>query len=266
MLLFKFGSFNKYIYGNRIIFHKNNKISMLIQKNCYDKYFCTNNEKDQNYKQNKKKFFETFSYEDFTTKINDLKNDFNNTSYIKDLNEMLIEMEKRKYDTKKMRIIILIFIICLLIIFYDIIINWAGQQTTNITTKSLNDPKFKKQVVKFCEETIEELVKSKNIQDNVSNLLKNSVIDLSKDEQIRKSLIELLSKIIITDEMKNSGSQLCEQVVDKIMNSPEHENLRKLIYIYLSNEIQKLSNDKQVQNNLGKLINASLKAMIFGSK
>jgi hypothetical protein len=233
----------------------------------FTRHYCSGKEfKKIIDKENKKKFFESFNYDELLDKINNLKKEINENIFMKDVKDMLEEMEKRKYDLTKFRILIIIFIFLILIVFYDLIINWAGKQTTNITTKSLNDPIFQKEVVIFCKEHIHQLVNSKEIQDDIANLLKNAVIEISKNEELQKSLSDLFVNIFLMETIANSGGQLSQKVLEKIINSPEYEPLRIMIYEYISKETEKLSGDKKIHDDLSKLLKGSLKSMFLWKK
>ena len=180
------------------------------------------------------------------------------SAYILDMKELLNEMEKRKYNT---RIILFGLGGIFIWIFYGLITKWASKQTTVITTQSLEDPKFQKKVIEFCENTITELVKSPQVQQDTATLLNDAVIEICQREAIKDQLTDLFKYIFETEIIKHSAAELSADTVNKLLNSPDYEEFRKHVQKYISEIVVDVTSDEKMQEELGNMIWNSIKSM-----
>lgn len=253
---------NKFLFlnknFNRIIYEP--KIRTLFSQN---RFYCTLNKPkiDQN---------NYYSKENIMKTLNSLKDDIKNTSYISEMNDLVDhvfkEMENRKYNVMRIKIMIFILILIILLASYDLITNWSSKQVNIITTKSFEDPDFKKKLTELCESTIKQLTESEEIQKDLTNLLKIVVQNLADNPEVQEKLSKLLIEVLKFENIKNTGAETSSLIIDKLINSPEHEKIRKEIYDYITLEINKLSEDKKVQKNLGQLMLSSLSSIFTWKK
>lgn len=213
----------------------------------------------------------SYSKENIMRTLNSLKDDVKSVpTYVFDINDTIkdvfIEMEKKKYSIMKIKIFIGLLILIIILAFYDLITSWASKQVDVITAKSLDDPQFKKTVNELCEETIKQLCNSKQVQEDVTNLLSISVQSLANDPKIQTKLIELLSKVIESNQIKQAGSSASSLIVKDLVKSEEFEEMRQEVYKYVQTELNKLSSDQTVKNDMGKLLRGAINSFIFGSK
>ena len=145
------------------------------------------------------------------------------------------EMERKKYNIIKVKIIIILILLSIVLALYDLITSIVSKQVTVISAKSLDDPELKKKLIGLCND----LVNNQSIQDDLTNLLSISINRLCEDKQIQNKIVELLTKTI-------------EDEITK-------EKLKDLV----KEEVRKLSEDKEVQNNLANLVYESIKRKLF---
>lgn len=176
------------------------------------------------------------------------------------MKELLNEMEKRKYNT---RVILFGLGGIFIWISYGFITKWASKQTTVITTQSLEDPEFQKKVIEFCENTITELVKSPQVQQDTATLLNDAVIEISQRQVIKDQLTDLFKYIFETEIIKNSATELSADTVEQLINSPDYEGFREDVQKYVSELVVDITNDEKMQKELGDMIWYAIKSM-FG--
>lgn len=165
-----------------------------------------------------------------------------------DLQALYKEMERRKYNFRK------IWIIggsVGVVVFYNTFKDWASDQAADVTSKYLENPKFKKDILIFVEATVEELVKSERVQKDVSELLKGCVVQLSESPEIEKKLSELFVRIFKSEMIKTTGAELTDDVVKQILYDEKYAVLRKEATQYIINELIQIINNEELQKNAG---------------
>ncbi|AYV82096.1 MAG: hypothetical protein Homavirus7_2 [Homavirus sp.] len=205
---------------------------------------------------------------DFTKPKRNLMDDFNeiyNVPYVKEWREMMDEMEKRKFNTKRLKIILCVLAGSVMFVSYDVIQKWTSEQVTHITTKSLEDPNFQKDVIAFCENIVNQLVTSEKIQNDVINLLQLAIFELAKRQDVIDELSKLFGTVFTSEVVQNAGSNLSAEVVKMLLHGEEYEELRQMLFNYLCMEINKLSQDDRVQSDIGILARNAVGVMIWGS-
>ena len=191
--------------------------------------------------------------------------DMDNVPYIKEWREIMNEMEKRKINTKRLKIILCFIASGVLFVFYDVITSWTSTQVTEITSKSLDDPKFQQDIVEFCENTINKLVMSQKVQQDVVSLLQLAIFELAKKEEVLNILSELFAKVFTSNVVKEAGATLSADVVNKLVKDPEYQELREMVYRYLCEELERLSKDGKVQTDISDLAKQALLNMIWSN-
>lgn len=211
-----------------------------------------------------------YSKEAIMNSLNSLTNEIRNTSYVSEFNEVvnnvMQEMEKKKISMMKFKIGVGVVILIIILALYDIITSWMSGQVNVITEKSLEDEELKQKLVSVCEETIRELVKSKQTQDDIIKLLKVAVIDLTENPEVQNQLKELIKMCVAElahdDEIRKNLDELLKPVVGDLSEDPEvKEKLRQLVLTTLED----VSKDETVHNQCGQLMKSSLYAAVFNS-
>ena len=198
-----------------------------------------------------------------------LKNDIKNTTYITELQEVINnvvkEIEHKKYNMMRIKITIGILIFIIILALYDLISSWLSTQVNVITEKSLEDEKMKQKIVLLCKNVVNELSQSKEIQNDITGLLKIAVISLTKDEEIQKQITELLKTSVINlsndKEIEKNIGLLLKQIVIDLSNNPDVEkNMRELV----DRIVDQVSKDQDTHNKVSKLVTGSLYTALFG--
>ena len=179
-----------------------------------------------------------------------------------DLKELIIEADRRKYNTK---LIGLGCLLAVIVTFFGAIKNWATDQAADVTKKYLENPKFKEDITRFAEQTISDLGKSEQVQTDITNLLGKAVINLAEQDDIRDKLAELFANVFKTETVKNAGGELSEDVVKEIIMSEKYATLRDEVVKYVVEEMIRIVNTKELQNATGNAAWTALKVMVVGS-
>lgn len=163
---------------------------------------------------------------------------------VEDLKELYTEMEKRRYNMRRIGLFATAFV-CYL--FYDHLKNWISVEASDVTSKYLKNENFKRELLVFVEQTIEELAKSERVKRDVSSLLKEVV----KDEQTQRDLSEMFVKIFESQTIKTAGSQLSSEVVKDLFYSTNHESFRNELVSFVVDQLQRVANDSELQQTVG---------------
>ena len=201
------------------------------------------------------RFFSTESEKAQKTRLlQDIHDTLDKKPFVKDFKELLEEIEKRRYNLRK-----IYFIIGAAGIFlsYNLIRDWTKDQVQVITTESLKEEKIQKDVLHFCENIISQLRKSPSVQKDIANLLEIAISDLSQRERVQKDLEDIFYRVFTSSLMKNAGKELSASTVQKLLESPEFKNL---VAKYAKEEISQLCHDPEVKQNIGELILNSIKS------
>ena len=172
----------------------------------------------------------------------------NESKMMKDLKDLYVEMENRKYN---MRWIVLSVAGLICYIFYGKITDWASDQAADVTSKYLENPKFKRDLLVFVEQTIDDLVKSERVQNDITRLLKETVVKLSDDTDVQNKLEGLFVRIFKSKIIKEAGSELSEDVVNQLLHSPKYEKIRKEAITYVVDELKNIVENKDLQQSVG---------------
>jgi hypothetical protein len=163
-------------------------------------------------------------------------------NFKQDVNDLLDEMNKKKYNTR-------LFGLVMFGIFgyatYGIFRNQISKEVVVISTKTYDDPEFKK----ATEECLIQLMKSPTVQDNVSIVLKNAVIDTIKNKDIKDELGKMFEEILSTSSFKKQAAITSNEIITELINNPEYEPMRNSVSEYLKTEIEKQLKDETNNKN-----------------
>lgn len=182
---------------------------------------------------------------------------FEDSVVLKDLQDFTKEMRRRKYNLWWLTIPVGCTFGFLGFGGYNLIKKWTTKEVSgfsaDVIEKVLEDPATQKVVDKFCQETIARLVYSPEIKDQVNKLLGDAITHLAQQDYIKEKLGELFYYVFLTETVKNGGSQLSSQVVQDLINGEKFDWLRQEIYKYIANEIQKVTEDREIQERLNQV-------------
>ena len=165
-----------------------------------------------------------------------------------DFKELWNEAERRKYNT---RWITIGCAATTIYIFYGIIVDWLSDQAADVTSKYLDNPKFKKDIIKFAEDAVNELVKSKRVQNDIVELLERTVIKLTDEPKIKEKLADMFIDIFRTEGIKNAGAELSNDVVLQLLHSEKFKDVRQEMIQFVIDEMIKVVKDEELQKNVG---------------
>ena len=147
------------------------------------------------------------------------------TRTAKDFMELLKEAQRRKYNVA---LIMTIVGLCVIYIFYGVIRNWASNRAIEVSSQTLNDPKFREELADCLEAVVKDVVKRPDV---------------------KKELVSLLEYGISTDSFKKTGGNYVTELVDELTNSDSEKAkmFRKYTNNYLNVLLQQLlSNPKNI--------------------
>ena len=208
-----------------------------------------------------------YSKEAIYNSLNSLADDIKHTSseFNEIVNNAVKEMEKKKFNMIKAKIIVCIIGVIIILALYDVITSWMSGQVNVITEKSLDDEELKKKIVITCQDTIKDLVHAKQTQDDVIQLLKVAVISLTDDKEVQKQVAELLEKCVIElAHNENVQNKLIELLEPVVVDLSDKQQIKDGIKQLLITSIEEISQDKSVHDHCGNLIKESLYVSVFG--
>ena len=211
-----------------------------------------------------------YSKEAIIDAIISLKNDIQNTTYVTELNEVannvLREMERKKFSMIKFKMTIGMIILIVILALYDVITSWMSGQVNVITEKSLDDEHIKEKINIMCKNTITELVHSQQVQDDIAELLKIAIISLAEDKEVQFKITNVLESSVVelvhNDKIQQEVGDLLKL---EIMNLTENKEVEEHIKKLLVKTIETASSDEQIHEHGGKLINGSIYKAFFGN-
>lgn len=172
----------------------------------------------------------------------------NRNKIVGDLKELYNEMERRKYN---IRWIAGTIVVVGGYIFYGAITDWATDQAADVTSKYLENPKFKKDIISFVEQTVEELAKSPKIQNDITKLLEITVNNLADNPDIQNKLADLFTTVFKSESIRLAGGELSEDIVNQLLTSPEYETIRNEAIQFVINEMIGILNNNELQQAAG---------------
>jgi len=223
------------------------KINKFIVKKHTIKGFCTvnpnpNNEsKDIKSKNNKESIKKTF--DNFATKTNgiltELKTQIIST---KDFADLYAEMEKRNYNMRRIKIIMVIVAGFIIVTSYEFIIDFFSKQATTVTTRSLDNLDF-----------------IKELNDFGKNAGKQIISDLAKDPEIQKLLADMFKEIFSSELIKKTGSELASNIATDILTNEKYKDLHEKALDYGKSYAVKIMENEKIKDETSKFIWHSFK-------
>ena len=119
--------------------------------------------------------------------------------------------------------------------------DWLSDQTTTVTSKSLDDPEFVDKIVKVATEAG-----------------KRIVYNLSQDQDTRVVFQDFFSTLFTTEPIVGAASRLSEETVKMLLFDEEYEDLRKYIIQFALDGAREIIKDEQLQHQTGDFVWSSV--------
>lgn len=193
--------------------------------------------------------------------------------FYSDYNDLSQELERRKYNK---RIIAIILASIFGYATYGFFRNLASKEVVQISSKTFDDPKFKEDAIKL----ITEVCESQEVQAKITELLKNTVINLTKDPSVQTNITNLLSQALINltekpevqkalgellkkHNVKFAAEESIKNVVLDLINKEDYKELRDEVTQYLTKEIQKQLNEKKHHDSVYQIMRHSVRKLFW---
>ena len=131
-----------------------------------------------------------------------LLNSTQRSALFQDLQALLDEAERRKYNTKRFFVIAGVVAVYLA---YDSIKKFTANQAAAVSKEYLENPQFKRDVVAFLE--------SPEIRSGVEQLLKASVLELCEEAEVQRQLQALFVRIMQNEDVRRQAQELATEKV-----------------------------------------------------
>lgn len=169
--------------------------------------------------------------------ISDYVSKAGNAKTIQDFKELIGEMHRRRYNLQRIQFGIVGFGCVFAYLFYEKIVDWLSDQTTTVTSKSLDDPEFLDKIVEFGTEAA-----------------KRIVYNLSKDEDTKVVFQDFFSYLFTTEPIVGAASELSDQTVKRLLFDDEYEELRQYIIKFALDGVHEIIDDENFKHNTGNLV------------
>jgi hypothetical protein len=201
------------------------------------------------------------SYKQAEKRFMDKLDTMSNSEIVGDFKDLVGEMKKRRYNMQYVGIVGSTVIAFLVFGGYNLIKKFTTKEVSgfsiDVIDGVLQDPEFEKKCLEF--------IQRPTIINKVTGVLKTSVNDLCDSPEVRTELANLLYRCIVMDVVKAGGSELGGFVANDLVNGPNHEETRKKIYEYLSNQIRDVTADPQIKAHVSQFMWGTLVSMISRS-
>lgn len=155
----------------------------------------------------------------------------------KDIHDLFQEMRRRRYNTRRFKIILGAFGTLTVFVFYEAITDFLSERATDVTHKSLEDPQFIADATVFGTTIGKQIVKN-----------------LSEDPEVETIFADFFTKLFTSDPIKGAASELSNDVVHSIVTNVDHEKIRDEATVLAKERIIQLFKDPEVQKQTSQFI------------
>ena len=146
----------------------------------------------------------SFSTNNLQQYVEQLDQKVRSSATFKDIQDLLEEMERRKYSSRRLMIISVLIVGY---VSFDLIKTFTANQAADVTTKYLENEQFKADIVKF--------ISSQQIEESVTVLLENAVVQIAQQQQVIEQL-ETLAKHLVSELLKSEVSLSAQFLLDDV--------------------------------------------------
>ena len=177
--------------------------------------------------------------------ISDYLKNVQEAETVQDFRGLIKEMHRKNYNIRRIQYGLVGFGCLFAYLFYEKIVDWLSDQTTTVTTKSMDDPEFLEKVVKVGTEAGKQIV-----------------YNLSQDEETVQTFKQFFSYLFTTEPIVGAASQLSDETVRTLLFDEQHSELREYIALFanqITHDIAKdILNNQQLQHHTGNFLWSSV--------
>jgi hypothetical protein len=145
------------------------------------------------------------------------------SQFTKDVESILNEFDKKKYNKIKIKYVFGGIGCLFLFMSWRTIKSYISNQTSDVAIQTMNDDDFQK---------------------NVDRLVKKSLIDIMNDKDTMKILNDIVSSIVLSEQTKTDVHKLVDDIVkDQLTNEINKKLLSDVIYESTNSTYKKVKND-----------------------
>jgi hypothetical protein len=182
-------------------------------------------------------------------------------------NTMLAELEKKKFNMLRFKMMIGLFVLIIVLALYDVITSWMSGQVNVITEKSLEDEEFRLKIEDLCKTTITTLANEPQVREELGALFRNTVIATAKNEEVQKQITNLLEQSAIELMYNANIQQHLNNLLRSEVESLLHDtSIQKETEQFVSRTAENASKDVTVHQSGGRMISGSIYYCLFGNK
>lgn len=182
---------------------------------------------------------ENNSWNDYiSNRLNSLSQTVNEAPTTKDIHELFKEMEKRRYNTRKIKWIAGAVGISMVVLSAKQIKGFLSSQGAEVTTQSMDDPEFQKKVqelsTQVSHQVLHDLMDNQEMQIRLKgytrDVLKDAVVELYKDPDFQKETRQMVGEVVTSKLIEDKSSILAKQVALNLINDEDiHRKTGQLI-------------------------------------
>ena len=156
---------------------------------------------------------------------------------VSDFRQLIKAMHTRQYNLRKIQIGLVCFGGFFAYLFYEKIVDWLSDQTTTVTSKSLEDPEFLDKIVEFGTKTG-----------------KRIVYNLTQDDDTKQVFAEFFKELFTSQPIVDAASTLSERTVKRLLFEEQFESFRRHIIDFALEGAHEIIEDEKTKHNAGNLL------------
>lgn len=153
-------------------------------------------------------------------------NQVNEAPTTKDIHALFREMERRRYNTRKIKWLASGIGLTLICLSARQIKEFLSTQTSEVTTQSMDDPNFQRRVqelsTQISKEVLSKLMEDSELKSRLmgytKDVIEEAVVELYQTPQFKQETREMVADLISSELIQHKSSQLAEQVVKKLID------------------------------------------------
>ncbi|VBB18645.1 hypothetical protein YASMINEVIRUS_1147 [Yasminevirus sp. GU-2018] len=142
-----------------------------------------------------------------------------------DLQYIVEQLEKKKYDVKKMKYIASIVVVIILFMFWRTIKSFLSKETSDVAIKTINDEDVRKNLYVLLCKVLDDAKNDPLIAQQLVVLIKGSLNEALRDKETMDILQKIVSDVITSDQIKKDAEVLTKEVVVSQLKDDENKKL-----------------------------------------
>lgn len=206
----------------RTLYHKYHRRKVVLRRRC----LVTQEKKPSD----GKIIAEESTWNDYLThRMNQISQQIRAASTTQDVQALLKEMERKRYNMWKIFGYLGLFGGTLILLSAKQIKSFLSTQTSEVTTKSMNDENFKQQVNELAsstsKEVLNQLLADQELRQKLTGytreLLKEAVIELYQTQDFKDETQRMFGDLITSPLVQDKANQLTKNVVNQVLLDEE---------------------------------------------